>query len=121
MRRISFAMTEPQLVNGTKTVTRRLGWHYAKVGDRYQAIDKHSYRVKGASRVLGTVTIIDVRREYLAAITDADVVAEGFEGQSREWFIEMFCKAMGCSPGTIVTRLEFTFDPAPPVQQDLFA
>lgn len=120
MRRISFAMTERQLLDGTKTVTRRLGWQYAKVGDRYMAIDKHNYRVKGASRVLGTVTIIDVRREYLAAITDPDVAAEGFEGRSREWFIEMFCKAMGCGPSTLVTRIEFTFDPAPPVQQDLF-
>lgn len=46
MRLISFALTEAQLLDGTKTVTRRqVGsprsvWHRIKVGDRLRAVDK---------------------------------------------------------------------------------
>jgi hypothetical protein len=119
MRRMSFAMTEAQLLDGSKTVTRRTGWGHIKPGDQVQAIDKLDFRRKGGSRVLGVITVVSVRRERIDAITDADVAREGFSGYTADRFIEMFCKAMRCSPGDLVTRIEFTFEPAPPAQLTL--
>lgn len=109
MRNISFALTEPQLVAGTKTVTRRLGWAHLKPNTTLRAVDK-SMGLRGRSpRVLGFVDVVDVRRERLDAITAADVVAEGFPDLSEDEFVEMFCKHMGCKPDTEVTRIEFRF------------
>jgi len=39
-RLMSFAMTTTQLVDGTKTVTRRHGWKNLKVGARLRAVHK---------------------------------------------------------------------------------
>ena len=33
MRNISFSLTEEQFLNGSKDVTRRLGWLFLKPGD----------------------------------------------------------------------------------------
>ena len=40
MRNMSFALTEAQLLDGTKTVTRRLGWTMLKPGDHFRAVRK---------------------------------------------------------------------------------
>lgn len=119
-RRISFALTLPQLLDGSKTVTRRLGWvnkqgtPVIKAGDVLTAIDKHHYRAKGGSRVLGTCHVLDVRREPLDAITAEDCAREGFPKYSPDDFVYMFCEHMtrGTRHDTLVTRIEFRFEPA---------
>ncbi|BDD88714.1 hypothetical protein [Desulfofustis limnaeus] len=58
---------------------------------------------------LGLIRIVSVRAEQLAAITDADVVAEGFPDKDQEWFIEMFCRHNRVVPGTVVNRIEFEY------------
>lgn len=78
MRLISFSMTEGAFVAGTKTVTRRLGWTKLTPGTRLMAVNKAMGLKRGEKpRRLGE---IEVAR---------------------------FCKAMGCKPDWLVTRIEF--------------
>ena len=84
MRRMSFTMTKRQLLDGTKTVTRRTGWRSLKAGDTVLAVSKVMGMRKGeTAQIYGTCEILDVRREPLDWITDADVAAEGFPSMTR--------------------------------------
>lgn len=108
MRRMSFMLTEQQYVDGTKTVTRRLGWLTIKPGDSFMGVNKAQGLKKGEqSRLLGASVVISVRRERLDAITEEDVEREGFPGRDSAWFVAMFCKAMNCTPDVEVTRIEY--------------
>jgi hypothetical protein len=108
VKRISFGLTEEQFTAGIKDVTRRLGWHHLYPGVRLQAVNKAMGFRKGEhARLLGVIEVVDVRSERLDVITDHDVKREGFPGKSAEWFVEMFCAAMGCTGATIITRIEF--------------
>lgn len=40
MKNISFSITTPQFVDGSKDVTRRWGWYTAKAGDRLRGSGK---------------------------------------------------------------------------------
>ena len=113
MRRMSFAMTKKQILDQTKTVTRRIGWKFLKNFQRIQPVEKCMGLKKGEKqKLLGQpIDIMSVRREPLHAITQEDVVKEGFPDKSVEWFIEMFCKANKCTPDTEITRIEFMFLP----------
>lgn len=126
MRMMSFALTERQLMDGTKTVTRRTGWENLKPGDHLLAVRKAMGLKRGEKAVaLCEIEVVSVRREPLCDITPADVLAEGFP----EWtnnvaeFVAMFCKHMRVAahavvrgqetrmramrPDDIVTRIEF--------------
>lgn len=106
MRRISFSMTKEQFLDGSKTVTRRIGWKGLDQGDRLLAVEK--CMKKGERQVeLGEIEVVDVGTEVLSAITSEDIVAEGFPEMSRGEFVDMFCHAMKCRPWDVVTRIEF--------------
>ncbi len=108
MRNMSFALTTTQLLDGSKTVTRRLGWTGLKPGDTVRAVEKAMGLRKGEKlHVFGLIRALSVRREPLEAIDEADVVREGFPGMTPEEFVSMFTRAMGCGPSTEVTRIEF--------------
>lgn len=119
---MSFNMTTQSIIERRKTVTRRLGWLNAKPGDRVLAVDR--LRTKEA-KVLGTIEFVDVRRERLDAITYSDVLAECVvmpdcttHHPEVTWpciycFIARFCKAMECTPESIVTRIEFRYIEVP--------
>ena len=108
MRNMSFSLTKAQFVDGTKTVTRRLGWKFLRPGDRLMAVEKAQGLKKGETMVrMGPIKVIDVRRERLDAITYADVIREGFVGTPPHVFVEMFCAEMKCAPDRVVTRIEF--------------
>lgn len=108
MRRMSFALTTRQFLDGTKTVTRRLGWKFLKVGDHVMAIEKGMGLAKGEKQVeLGEFVVVDVRREELCKITADDVRREGFGDMSADSFVEMFWREMKCHPRCEVTRIEF--------------
>lgn len=108
MRRISFSHTLDQFADGSKTVTRRLGWAKLEAGMRLVAVEKAMGLKKGERHnVLGRIRVVSVRREPLSKITDADVAREGFPAMDRAEFVAMFCKAFRCKPGTTVTRIEF--------------
>jgi len=115
MRSISFSLTEPQFLDGSKDVTRRLGWLKLKAGDRLRACRKCMGLKKGEKQhVLGIIEVVSVRREPLfnlvmSAVYEVnDVRREGFQPMTGQQFIEFFCKShRGCTPHTIVTRIEF--------------
>jgi hypothetical protein len=109
-RRISFSMTEPQLLDGTKDVTRRLGWAELREGDVLVAVRKAMGLRKGERQVvLGWIRVVRVSRERLDTITADEVRREGFASETPASFVEFFCKANACGPTAQVTRIEFTF------------
>lgn len=110
MRNMSFALTTDQILDRSKTVTRRLGWHFLKVGDQFRACRKCMGMKKGEKiERLAVLRVVAVRGEPLQRITPPDVVAEGFPGRDPIWFIDHFCKSMNCRPQTEVNRIEFAY------------
>jgi hypothetical protein len=114
MRNISFALTTPQFIDGSKDVTRRLGWEFLQPGDRLMACEKCQGIQKGGLVRLGVIEILDVRREPLSRMTAdaaygrAEAIREGFPEMSGGEFVEMFCRHMTCDPATVITRIQFT-------------
>ena len=109
MRLMSFAATTPQMRDRSKTVTRRLGWKHAKVGDRALAVEK-ARGVRREDRVeLGVIEFTGVRREHLEEMPRDDVAREGFPGKSIAWFVGMFCRLNRCNSANVVTRIAFRF------------
>lgn len=109
-RRMSFSLTQQQLVDGTKDVTRRLGWLDTREGDTIVALEKGMGLRKGERQVeLGTIVVKRVSRERLNTISADEVRREGFPALTPEAFIELFCRANKCAPAAFVTRIEFAF------------
>jgi hypothetical protein len=119
MRNMSFSATTAQFRARTKTVTRRMGWRFLKPGDLVCGIVKGRGLKKG-ERVerLGTIRVLDVRREPLVALglehNEArygydEVAREGFPDLSPWEFIDMSCSLNGCRPEDMVTRIEFEY------------
>lgn len=102
-------MTEMQFIDGTKTVTRRMGWTNLKAGDQLNGVRKAMGLKKGEKiHVLGEIIVTDVRREPLSLITPDDCAREGFPHMTPDEFIAFFCKGhAGCTPDSIVTRIQF--------------
>lgn len=108
-RHMSFALTERQLMDGSKTVTRRMGWRTLTAGDEVIAVRKAMGLRKG-ERVhrLARLHIISVRRDPLMVITSGDCRREGFPDMTPDEFIAFFCRThAGCTAETIVARIEF--------------
>ena len=102
-------MTVEPLLAGEKTVTRRLGWRFLKPGARVCAVRKAMGLRKG-ERIerLAELEIVSVRRELLRDVTDDEVRLEGYTHfLTPEAFVDKFGTAMGCTPGTELTRIEF--------------
>ena len=111
MRMMSFALTESQLMDGSKTVTRRTGWLTLTPSTRLLAVRK-AMGLKPGEKVqpLCEIEVVSVRREYLSDIDKADCIAEGFPHLSPDEFALMFRKHMGIKvpPDEFqVTRIEF--------------
>lgn len=105
---MSFAFTAKQYLDGTKTVTRRIGWDFLKTGDVCNGVLKSRGLKKGEHvKVLGRHRIVSIYPERLNSITLDDVVNEGFPNFSREDFIQFFCAMNKCRPETFVNRIEF--------------
>ena len=109
-RNISFFLTTEQIKNRTKTVTRRLGWDFLKVGDVLNACVKCQGLGKGGKiEKICQIRVVNIRQESLYRITQEDVIKEGFSDYDPEEFINMFRKHMKCSFITFVTRIEFEY------------
>ncbi|MFI9538309.1 hypothetical protein ACIG56_34390 [Nocardia fusca] len=110
-RLMSVALTEPQVRARSKTVTRRMGWHVLKPGDRLTLCRKVMGRRRGEPLVrIVDVRVLAVRRERLDEITPDEVLAEGFPEMSPDEFIEFFCGShKGCTPDSEVTRIEWAY------------
>ncbi len=112
-RNMSFFLTTQQMRDRTKTVTRRLGWKFAKSGDVINACVK-CQGLKAGETVEGICQIVvtSVRFEPLNRIYDEGprgCSLEGFPEMSPREFVTMFCDAMKCRPAEQVTRIEFEF------------
>lgn len=106
---MSFALTEPQLMDGSKTVTRRTGWATLKPGTRLLAVRK-AMGLKAGEKVqpLCEIEIVSVKRQRLdAGISTADAAKEGFPHLTAQAFVDFFCREMRCKPDIDVTRIEF--------------
>lgn len=122
MRNMSFALTTPQILAGTKTVTRRLGWEKLKAGDLIRPVKKCMGLKKGEliQPLRGPLTVVSVRRERLSLLMEdldygfAETAAEGFgEHPVYRWpseFVKFFCDThRPCTPDFLITRIEFRF------------
>ena len=113
MRNMSFIMTTSAYRDGSKTVTRRLGWWNLKPGDRFMGVCKALGLKKGELVIrLHPSQVISVRREPLEAITIRDLALEGFPDVTKEVFIKAFlehnkvkCREYGRR--TEVNRIQF--------------
>lgn len=114
-RNISFMLTTPQFIDGSKDVTRRLGWLFLREGDELMGVEKSQGLGKGGKiKPLGLIRVVSVRREPLRRMFDepeygkVELGREGFPLMTVKGFIEMFCLShRGCNPETGVTRIEF--------------
>ncbi len=124
-RLISFALTTPQFLDGTKDVTRRMGWLKARPGDELCAVKKcMGFRPGESVQRLGMIRLTSVRREPLRAMLNDleygfdETRREGFpHGHLNHWpseFVDFFCRShKGCTRDSIVTRIEFERLPTP--------
>lgn len=110
-RLMAVSLTEQQVRDRTKTVTRRVGWRMLRVGDRLTLCKKVMGRRRGEP--LDRITDVEVtgiRRERLDAITPDDITAEGFPNLTPGEFIAFFCNThRGCTPETEITRIEWRY------------
>lgn len=115
-RNISFALTTAQIRDRSKTVTRRKGWKFLKVGDVLNGCVK-CMGLKLGERIerLGQIRVTDVRQESLQVLTDnrtygrKEAKREGFPKLRGHDFALMFCQHMGGSMDQEVTRIEFEY------------
>lgn len=111
MRMMSFALTERQLMDGSKTVTRRTGWANLKPGQRLLAVRKAMGLKTGEKAVaLCEIEVVSVRQERLDAITPAEVLAEGFPAWTNDppSFVRMFCSHMRVPAEAVIKSLRDT-------------
>jgi hypothetical protein len=120
MRSMSFQMTTDQILNRTKSVTRRLGWQNLQPGTLIRAVRKCQGLKKGERmEPLAVLRVESVRRESLLLMHSLrnqygvfETVREGFPDMTPEKFIDLFCEANGCRSGDpLVTRIEFRYVP----------
>lgn len=127
MRNISFALTTPQFLDGSKDVTRRMGWLFLKPGDELCAVEKSQGLGKGGKiKRLGVIRVVSVRRERLNEMCadldygEKECVREGFSpphqySDPTEFVLWFSDGHRGCYPNKIITRIEFVkIDPSPP-------
>jgi hypothetical protein len=125
-RNISFALTTPQFIARTKTVTRRMGWRTAAVGQQLCGVKK-GMGLRPGEKIerLGMIRLVSVTTEPLRRLTDdlhygfSETEREGFpEGHPLHYpssFVRFFCRShKGCTPDSEITRLEYEFVDSPP-------
>ena len=115
MRNISFSMTKEQFRDGSKDVTRRLGWWDAEAGWMLMGCEKCQGLGPGGKIVkMGAIWLVDARPERLdlmirnTAYGMSEVRREGFPHMLPMEFIDFFILGhKGVTPTSMVMRLEF--------------
>lgn len=108
---ISFMLTRQQILDGTKTVTRRLGWRKLKAGQILNACEKCQGLKKGEKiKVMRRIRVTSVHSEPLNAITQDEVIREGFPDFTPSQFKAFFCLShKDCTDATEVTVINFEY------------
>lgn len=121
MRNMSFMLTPDQILDRSKTVTRRTGWATLQPGTLVRAVRKGMGLKKGEKvEELAVIRIVSVRREVLARVIDEndygfnEVRLEGLTDhpQVKGWpsqFVEFFAATHRCEIRDTVTRIEFEY------------
>lgn len=110
---MSFQITQTQIIDGSKDVTRRVGEYWARLntGITVQAVDRCQGLKKGEHpRHLAYIEIDSNTEERLGDITTDEVCREGFPNITPAQFVAMFCEVhrrRGVTPDTIVNRIQF--------------
>lgn len=114
MRNMSFKLTERQMRERRKTVTRRLGWRFAVPGMCVQAV-RQCQGLKRGQKVepICVIEFTHVCSQPLNWMDQDDCMREGFPEMTPAEFVQMFCRATGCEPETEVTRIAFVFEDGP--------
>lgn len=107
-RRLSCAATIAQVLDQSKTVTRRLSRGGMRVGEFLNLAD--GSRRPGV-RVIGMVRVVSIRQERLTDVTMSDVEAEGFPGLYTAEFCAEFRRinGLGTKDDPAVHRIEFEY------------
>ena len=109
-RNMSFAITTQQFKDRTKTVTRRKGWRFLKVGEIVNGVEKAMGLKKGEKiKKLGQIRILSTRWEPLNHIDQQDCIREGFPDFTPEDFIEMYCSHNKCEPNSFCNRIAYDY------------
>lgn len=109
-RNMSFALTTPQFLDRSKTVTRRQGWWFLKPGDVLCGVEKGMGLKRGEKiKRLGYIRVVSVRSEALYMIEQSDVVKEGFLEMTPEAFTAFYAKHNNIKVTDIVNRIEFEY------------
>lgn len=121
MRNMSFALTTDQVLNRTKTVTRRMGWKTLEPGTLIRAVRKGMGLKKGEKvEELAIIRIVAVEPSRLLSMLDE--IEWGIEEVKREGladhpvvkgnpytFVDWFAATHKCGVEDPVTRIEFEY------------
>jgi hypothetical protein len=109
-------LTTNQIIERTKTVTRRLGWENLKPGDRLHACEKCMGLRRGEKvKRLAVIEVVRNTPERLCRMAlekdygDKEASLEGFPELSGLQFVAMFCESMKCNSTDFVNRIEFKY------------
>jgi hypothetical protein len=118
-RLMSVAYTADAVIERRKTVTRRVGWRFLKVGDELDLCRKVMGRKKGEPlERLARVRVVAVRRERLDRLLHwrheewarKEMAREGFPGLDPGAFITTYFYAnQGVPMDAEVTRIEWEY------------
>jgi hypothetical protein len=114
---MAFTHTTAQILDRSKTITRRVGWRFLRPGDLLQAVDRNRGLGSGEHpRLLAVLRIVSVRVEPLSRLKDDpryaedELPREGFPCWTRDEFLDTFCRTHGlASLSHEVTRIEFEY------------
>lgn len=112
MRNMSFMLTTPQILNRTKTVTRRNGWRFLRPDDLVQGVNKSQGLKKGEHPVkLEVLRVLTTVFEPLCYIRNRpdDCVLEGFPEMTPDEFIRFYCKHNKVNEWREVNRIHFAY------------
>jgi hypothetical protein len=118
-RNLAFALTKRQFMDGTKDVTRRVGWRFVKRGEILCGVRKSMGFAKGETIVrLGYIEVVEVWTESLDTMLidedygRAECRREGFPEMTPAEFVAYFCGIHGnWTPAAQVTRIVFKHIP----------
>src|SRR5262245_34341536 len=114
---MAFSFTSPQILDRSKTVTRRIGWRFLRPGDLVEAVEKARGLKKGEPvRRLAVLRVRSARVEPLARLradpryAEDELPREGYPCWTLDEFLDFFCRTNRLtSANADVTRIEFEY------------